>query len=152
MFNLFRKERNTLIKHRFKNLRISLPSNWNYSMEEGGQQACFDPKSQSTLRINVIETIPPNLETVDASIKLLTDGQPYTTTLKGCLLTIPVSSDYIDDGNHITLVTWRLVNVTGEKKILTILTYTVLSEEKDSMEEKRILDLIGNTLNNAELL
>jgi len=121
-------------------------------MEEGDQQACFDPKSQSTLRINIVEAIPPHLETEEKSIALLTDGQPYTTTLNGCLLTSPVSKDHIEDGNHITLITWRLINIAGEKKILAILTYTVLSEEKDSVKEKGILDLIENTLNNAELI
>jgi len=152
MFNIFRKKSNTLVEHWFKNLLISLPSSWAYSMEEDGQQACFDPKSQSTLRINIIEAIPPYLETVDESIAFLTDGQPYTTTLKGFLLTSPVSNDYMEEGNHITLITWRLINIAGEKKILAILTYTVLSEEKDSVEEKGIVDLIENTLNNAELI
>ena len=152
MFNLFRKKPDTLVEHRFKKLLISLPSNWEYSMEEGDQQACFDPKSQSTLRINIVEAIPPHLETEEKSIALLTDGQPYTTTLNGCLLTSPVSKDHIEDGNHITLITWRLINIAGEKKILAILTYTVLSEEKDSVKEKGILDLIENTLNNAGLI
>jgi len=151
MFNLFRKQPNALVKHEFKNLLISLPSNWKYLMEEGDQQACFDPKSQSTLRINIIELIPPDSEPGDKGITLLTGGQAYTTTLKGCLLTNPVNNDYIDGGNHITLITWRLANVSAEKKVLAILTYTVLSEEKDSVQERGILDLIGNSLSNAEL-
>ena len=152
MFNLFRKKPDTIVSHRFKNLLISLPSKWKYVMEDGGQQACFDPKSQSTLRISIIEAISPDLETVDESIMLLTDGQSYTTTVTGCLLTTPVSSDHIDDGNLVTLISWRLIDIRGRKKIIAVLNYTVLSEEKDSVKEMGILDLIGNTLNNAELI
>jgi hypothetical protein len=44
-----------------------------------------------------------------------------------------------------------LGNIGRERKVLAILAYTVLSKEKDSVEEKGILDFIENTLNNAEL-
>jgi len=59
MFNLFNRKRLNYIDHQYKNLFISLPLNWKYELEEGGQEACFDPESQSTLRLNIIKVIPP---------------------------------------------------------------------------------------------
>jgi len=151
MFNLFRKKPINLVKHQFKNLLIFLPSNWKYSMEEGDQEACFDPKSQSTLRINIIRSIALQTANAEESIAFLTDDQPSSTTSKGYFLTNPVSNDYTENDTNITLITWRLVKVSDEEKILAILTYTVLSEEKESEKEKEVLGLIEISLNDAEL-
>lgn len=152
MFNLFKKKQFTLVKHQYKNLHISLPSNWEYELEEGDLEACFDPKSQSTLRLHIIKAIAPKGETPEESMKSLTANQPYVTTSKGYLLTNRTYQESVDGGKNITLVTWKLINYVGDKKLIAVLTYTVLSKEKDSAKEKEIFSLIENSLQNAELL
>lgn len=152
MFNLFKKQQITLIKHQYKNLLISLPLNWKYELEEGNQEACFDPKSQSTLRLNIIRGIPLEEMTYEENIKYLTANQPYVTTSKGYLLTNPAYRESIEGGRNITLITWKLINYADDEKIIVVLTYTVLSEEKDSAHEKEIFNLIKSSLQNSELL
>jgi O-antigen/teichoic acid export membrane protein len=58
----------------------------------------------------------------------------------------------VESGNHITLITWKLINYTGNEKVIAVATYTVLSTEKESKEEKDVFDLIENSLKSAELL
>ncbi|MDB4918959.1 hypothetical protein [Mucilaginibacter sp.] len=152
MFNLFKKKQIPSINHQHKNLLISLPLNWKYEFEEGDQEACFDPKSQSTLRLNVIKVTPPEGKTPEENIKDLTVNQPYVTTSKGYLLTKPAYRESLEDGNNITLVTWKLINYDGDEKTIAVLSYTVLSEEKDSEQEKEIFNLLENSLQNSELL
>ena len=152
MFNLFRKKQITFINHQYKNLLIPLPLNWEYELEEGDLEACFDPKSQSTLRLHIIKSIPPKEETFEENIKSLTANQPYVTTPKGYLLTNRAYRESIEVGKDITLVTWKLINYVGDEKLIAVLTYTVLSGEKDSAREKEILNLIENALQNSELL
>jgi hypothetical protein len=151
MFNFFKKKQMTLIKHQYKNLLISLPSNWEYELEEGSQEACFDPGSQSTLRLHIIKAIPPPEITTGDNIKFLTANQPHVNTSKGYLLTSPAYSESTESGKNITLVTWKLINCTGDEKIIAVLTYTVLSKEKDSAQEKEIFIMIENSLQNSEL-
>lgn len=81
MFNLFKKKQITLINHQYKNLLIPLPLNWVYELEEGDLEACFDPKSQSTLRLHIIKSIPPKEEAFEENIKSLTANQPYVTEM-----------------------------------------------------------------------
>lgn len=151
MFNLFKKKQITFINHRFKNLLISLPSNWEYELEEGDQEACFDPKSQSTLRLHIIKALPPEGTTVEKDIKSLTADLPYVTTSKGFLLTDPTYGESIEGSKRITLITWKLINFTRGENLMAVVTYTVLSEEKDSAQEKRVISLIENSLQNSEL-
>ena len=153
MFNLFKskKKQITFIDHQYKNLRISLPVHWEYELEEGEQEACFDPKSPSTLRLHMIKAIPPEGVSSEENIRSLTADQPYVTTSKGYLLTKPTYSEFVDGSKNITLITWKLINYTGDEKIIAVVTYTVLSEEKDSVPEKGIFNLIENSLQNSEL-
>ncbi|WP_316812607.1 hypothetical protein [Pedobacter heparinus] len=150
MFNLFKKRQNKLHHHQYKNLSIELPSHWKYELEEGEQQSCYDPKSQSTLRINIIKAIPPQ-QSDDEAIKALTDNLPYVTTSKGYLLTNPTYFDTTENGINITLVTWRLINHKTAQKIIAVLTYTVLSAEINSAQEKEAISMIENSIQNADL-
>jgi len=152
MFNLFRKKQIPSTNHQYKNLLISLPSNWKYELEEGGQEACFDPESQSTLRFNVIKAVPPEGITAEENIKSLTAEQSYIITSKGYILTSPGYKESVEGDHHITLITWKLINNAGDEKIIAVVTYTVLSKEKDSPQEKEISNLIENSLQNADLL
>jgi hypothetical protein len=43
-----------------------------------------------------------------------------------------------------------LIDNSRPEKVIIIVTYTMLSEEKDSTQEKGIITLIGNSLKNAE--
>lgn len=149
MFNLFKKQFINLVNHQYKNLVIALPESWKYEPEEEDQEACFDPKSQSTLRINIIKAIPPKGAPPEENIKNLTDNQQFVTTSKGYLLTAPSYSKSIDLGKKITLISWRLVNNAGHEKIIVVFTYTVLTEEKESTKEKGIINLIESSLQNA---
>ena len=152
MFNLFSKKQIPSADHQYKNLLISLPSNWKYELEEGGQEACFDPESQSTLRLNIIKVVPPKGMAAEENIKSLTAGQPYIITSKGYILTRPCYNESVESGHNITLVTWKLINNTGDEKIMAVATYAVLSKQKDSPQEKEMLNLIEDSLQNAELL
>jgi hypothetical protein len=152
MFNLFKKKQIALINHQYKNLLISLPLNWEYEFETGDQEACFDLKSQSTLRLNIIKATPPTGMTTEENIKSLTADQPHVTTSKGYLLTGPAYNESIEGNRNITQITWKLINYAGDEKIVAVLTYTVLSEEKDSPHEKTIFNLLENSLQNAVLL
>ncbi|MEK7645117.1 MAG: hypothetical protein AAB391_02260 [Patescibacteria group bacterium] len=151
MFNLFKKQQVELVEHQYKNLVIPLPANWKYELEKGDLEACFDLKSQSTLRLHVMKAVPPKDKTSEENIKSLTGNQSCTTTLKGYLLTKPTYSDTTESGINITLVTWKLINPTGDEKIIAAVTYTVLSEEKDSEQEKGMIAMIESSLNNSEL-
>jgi hypothetical protein len=150
MFNLFNKKQLALIRHQHKNLLISFPSHWKYELEQGDQEACFDPKSQSTQRLNIIKVISHKEMTTEDTIKSLTNDQPYITTPEGYLLTGPVYKETTEDLKNITLVTWKLINYTGDEKIVAVLTYTVLSE-KDLPQEKEIFKLIEKSLRASEL-
>lgn len=152
MFNLFKKQPIKLVKHQYKNLVIKLPANWKYELEEGDLEACFDPKSQSTLRLHVIKAVSQKDKTLEENINSLTGNQPYVATLKEYLLTKPTYSDIAENGKNITLITWKLINLIGDEKIIAILTYTVLSEEKDSDQEKEMIAMIESSLNNSELV
>lgn len=152
MFNLFRKKSIALTKHQYKNLTIALPSHWQYELEGNDQEACFDPEIQSTLRFNIVKAVPPTGTTDEENVKFLTADQPYITTAGGYLLTEPVFKESADSGNNISLITWKLINYTGAEKIMAVITYTVLSAEKESAQEKEIFNLLENSLQNAELL
>jgi hypothetical protein len=151
MFNLFKKKQVVFLTHHYKGLHIDLPSHWQYESEGEDQEACFDPKSQSSLRFNIIKAIPPQGTTVEENVKFLTADQPYVTTAKGYFLTGPTFKESVDSGNHITLITWRLINYAGDEKTMAVVTYTVLSAEKESAQEKEIFNLIENSIKNAEL-
>ncbi|MFC0518049.1 hypothetical protein ACFFGT_27795 [Mucilaginibacter angelicae] len=151
MFNLFKKKQIPLIKHQYRNLTIVLPSHWQYELEGEDQEACFDPKSQSTLRFNIVKAMPPTGATDEENIKFLTADQPYITTAGGYLLTGPAFKESVDSGNNISLITWKLINYTGAEKIMAVITYTILSAEKESAQEKEIFNLLENSLQNAEL-
>ena len=151
MFNLFKKQQTELIKHQYKNLVISLPSNWKYELEEGDLEACFNPKSQSTLRVHIIKAISNEDKNSEESIKSLTSGNPYGYTKKWHLLTKPSFSETVEGGKNITLITWRLINNEKNEKIVAVLTYTVLSNEKDTEQEKGIISLVENSLQEAGL-
>lgn len=151
MFNLFKKQQVTLLKHQYKNLLISLPSNWHYEFEEGEQEACFDPKSKSTLRLHIIKAVAHQAGLFEEDLKNLTGNQPYTSTRKGYLLQGPLYKESIDSGQEIILITWKLINYVGLEKIIAVLTYTVLKAEKDSTSEKEIFKMIESSLHNAEL-
>lgn len=153
MFNLLKKKQAALVPHRYKALHIDLPSHWQYESEGEDQEACFDPKSQSTLRFNfnIIRVVPPNGTTGEENVKLLTADQPYITTTGGYLLTGPSFKVSADNSINITLITWRLINHVGAEKIMAVITYTVLSAEKESAQEKEIFNLLENSLQNAEL-
>ncbi|HKG06992.1 MAG TPA: hypothetical protein VKB19_11065 [Pedobacter sp.] len=150
MFNIFKKSKSNIGNHRYKNLSIDLPTNWKYELEPGDQQACYDPKSQSTLRIHILLTTPPE-QTTDQGIQTLTAGIPYLTTSKGLLLTNSTSLDTLEENQNITLVTWRLINNKTVPQIIAVLTYTVLTVEKDSIEENEIISMINNSLQRADL-
>lgn len=131
---------------------IQLPVSWKYELEEGDLEACFDPKSQSTLRLHIIKASSPADKTSDENIKSLTGNQSYVTTLKGYLLTKPTRSDTTESGKNITIITWKLINPTGDEKIIAVLTYTILSEEKDSEQEKGMIAILESSLNDSELV
>lgn len=150
MFNIFKKQQNTLGKHQYKNLSIALPAHWKYELEEGDQQACYDPKSQSTLRINILKAKPPQ-QTADQTIQSLTDDQPYLSTSKGYLLTHPTYFDTTEGGQNITLVTWRLIDHQPAQKTIAVFTYTILSAELKSEKEKETISMIENSLQEADL-
>jgi hypothetical protein len=152
MFNLFKKKEVGLIIHQYKNLLIDLPLNWEYELEAGDQEACFDPKSQSTLRLHIIKAIPPSEITTEENIKSLTNNQPYGTTSKGYILTSPDYRESIESGKNIIHITWKLINYTSDEKIIAVVIYTVLLEESESTQEKAVLNLIENSLQNAMLL
>lgn len=149
MYNLFRKKQLSLKEHRYINLIIDLPAHWQYEFEGEDQEACFDPKSQSSLRFNIIEAIPPQGVTVDENIEFLVAGQPYATTVHGNILAGPAYKESADGGKEITLITWRLIK---PEKTMAIITYTVLSAEKETASEKETLKLIRTSLQNAQLL
>jgi len=151
MFNLFKKRQGTFHKHQYKNLSIDLPFHWEYELEEGDLQSCYDPKSQSTLRLQILKTIPPH-QSEDQMIEDLTNNQPYHTTLKGYLLVNPTYFDTTESGTNITLVTWRLINHKPAQKLIAVLTYTVLSSEIKSVTEKETISTIESSLQNADLL
>ncbi|SEO80374.1 hypothetical protein SAMN05192574_11388 [Mucilaginibacter gossypiicola] len=148
MFNLFRKKQIPLITHQYKNLIIALPAHWQYESEGEDQEACFDPKSKSTLRFNIIGAIPPDGISEDENLKLLIADLPYATTVHGNLLAGPAYKESEDNGTKITLITWRLIK---PEKTMAVITYAVLSAEKDSTSEKEILTLIRTSLLNAQL-
>ncbi len=148
MFNLFRKKHIPLIIHQYKNLIIALPAHWQYESEGEDQEACFDPKSNSTLRFNIIEAIPPPGITEEENLKLLIADLPYATTVHGNLLAGPAYKESGDNGTMITLITWRLIK---PERMMAVITYTVLSAEKDSSSEKETLKLIRTSLLNAQL-
>jgi hypothetical protein len=132
-------------------LLIALPVNWEYILEQGDQEACFDPKSQSTLRLNIIKAIPPKGIDSEEKIKSITANQQFAITTKGYLLTSPFYSESNEGDENITLISWRLVNNSGNEKIIAVVTYTLLSKEKDSAKENEIFNLIENSLKHAEL-
>lgn len=148
MFNLFKKKQIPLITHQYKNLVIALPVQWQYEFEGEDQEACFDPKSKSTLRFNIIEVIPPEGISEDENLKILIADLPYATTVHGNLLAGPAYKESSDNGTMITLVTWRLIK---PEKTMAVITYTVLSAEKNSSSEKETLKLIKTSLLNAQL-
>jgi hypothetical protein len=47
---------------------------------------------------------------------------------------------------------WKLINCAEDEKIVAVLIYTVLSEEKDSVHEKTVFNLLENSLQNSVLL
>ncbi len=151
MFNLFKKDSIKLIKHRYKNLLIALPANWEYEFEQDEQEACFDPKCQSTLRLNILKVVHTDRDDSQGIIEELTDKQSYTITQNEHLLTQPTYIETIESGENITLISWRLINNVGYEKIIAIITYTVLTKEKDSKKEKTTIDLIENSLKYSEL-
>ena len=150
MLDFFKKRRVKLCEHQYKNLLIPLPSHWEYQLEEGDIQACYDPKSQSTLRIHIIKAIHRGTY-MERDIEALTNDQPYVTTSRGYLLVNPTYVNSHENGQNITLVTWRLVNHTPIQKLIAVLTYTVISTEIESKKEKQTISLIENCLQKAEL-
>jgi len=139
------------VLHQYKGLSISLPESWRYELEEGDQEACFDPKSQSTLRLHIIKAIPPKETSSEENIKTLTADNPYTITYREFLLTNPTHVEAVDNQEHITIITWRLINDTNYEKTMAIVTYTVLSSEKDTEYEKGVLNMIENSLKTCML-
>jgi hypothetical protein len=150
MFNLFKKQGAKFHKHQYKNLSIELPSHWEYELEEGDLQSCYDPKAQSTLRIHILTAIPPH-QSADDLIEALTDNQPYLTTSKGYLLVSPTYFDTTESGINITLVTWKLINHKTAQKLIAVLTYTVPSAEINSAKEKETISQIEILIQNADL-
>ena len=105
MFKLFGKKQTAFVNHQYKNLRISLPSHWAYELEKDGIEACFDPNSQSTLRLHIIKANQPTGMTDEENKKSLTANQPFLVTVKGLILTKPTHDDAIEDNHKITLIT-----------------------------------------------
>ncbi|WP_162997105.1 hypothetical protein [Mucilaginibacter kameinonensis] len=127
---------------------INLPAHWQYEFEGENQEACFDPKSKSTLRFNIIEVIPPPGITEEENLKFLIADLSYATTVHGNLLAGPAYKESDDNGTMITLITWRLIK---PERTMAVITYTVLSAEKDSSSENETLKLIRTSLLNARL-
>lgn len=151
MFDFFKKNKNLSIKHQFKNLSLALPVHWIYELEEAEQQACYDPKSQSTLRINIMKVVTPEHQSVADQISDLTGDQPNVITPKGYLLVNPSYFDTVDNGQSITLITWRLINPKSSQKLIAVLTYTVLQSEIDKSNEKDTISMIADSLLQADL-
>ncbi len=149
MFNLFKKQQS--VSHSYKNLTLALPSAWEYELEEGDLEACFDPKSQGTLRLHIIKAVSPENKTAEEDIKSLTSNEPYITTQNGYLLTNSTCTSTTESGKNLTLISRRLINAKGKEKIIAVLTYTVLTAEKDNSQEKEVLNLIEESLKNAKL-
>ena len=150
MLSFFKKNGNTLQKHQYKYLTVSLPSNWQYELENTDTEACFDPTSKSTLRISFIEVRPPENITEEQNINALTFDQAYTYTKNKYILTNSSCDSAVDNNNDLTVITWMLIDNFDYIKIVAIITYTVLSAEKDTVKEKDIINLIENSLKEAE--
>ena len=80
------------------------------------------------------------------------DNDINITTKNGYTLTNPKYVDYIENGHKIILVTWKLIDNSKEEKIMAVITYTVLSSEKDSEKEKSQINLIQKSLENAKFV
>ncbi len=151
MFSIFKKDGNTLQKHQYKYLTISLPSNWQYELEDLDIEACFDPNSQSTLRISFIKARPPKNITEEENIATLTSNQPYVYTKNKYILTNSSCCNTQENNIDLVVITWMLIDNSDLIKIAAIITYTILSSEKDTAKEKGVINLIENSLNEAEL-
>ncbi len=142
--------------HKYKNLTLSLPLTWQYSLEdvEGGVEAeiCFDPQSESALRLSIIKFInPENSKTVEDVVDIATSSKSYVITTTGCYLTNQEFENAVEAEKDITLMSRRLVNIKGEEVTIVVVTYTFLTSEKNTPYEKETLNLLENSLQNATL-
>lgn len=152
MFNFLKKKEVSLVEHQYKNLFLFLPSNWIYEKEEGDLEACYDKKSSSTLRLHIITFLMSQNKTPEGDLLKGMDNDINITTKNGYTLTNPKYVDYIENGHKIILVTWKLIDNSKEEKIMAVITYTVLSSEKDSEKEKSQINLIQKSLENAKFV
>ena len=138
-----------MVRHEYKNFALNLPNNWLYEKEEGDIEACFDPTSKSTLRIHLMKLRPPVNASQAEKIKVLTGGLQYTFTDFGYMLTI-ANVFQKHKNNDIDLITWRIIKLpeNGEADI-ALLSYTVLSVEKDSEKERGIINDLEKSFKEA---
>ena len=115
---------------------LDLPENWVYEKEQDDIEACFDTKSQCTLHIYLIQVKGPEGSTKEEKIKSLTGGLDYTLTNLGYFPTDSQTKETIEQNNKLTVFSWRLIQMFGSNEAnVIILTYTVLTAQKDSEKE-----------------
>ncbi|GAB3920616.1 hypothetical protein GCM10028827_02640 [Mucilaginibacter myungsuensis] len=131
---------------------IDLPSHWQYELEEGDLEACFDPNSQSTLRLYIIKAVAPLHSSSEQNIADLTSGLPYIITSDDLVLTKFISEDIKEGNSELTILTWRLIDVKSIEKIAAIITYTVLSDRINSTSEKEAVQMIERSLQTAKFI
>jgi len=151
MFNFFKKPKDTFKKHQFKQLSMDLPGHWQFEMEQDEQQACYDPKSQSTLRINILTVRKLDVDPSNVDLNALTGDLPYKMNSNGLLLVNPTYLDTTEGGQRIVLVTWRLINAKALEKIIAVFTYTVLRAELDTAHEQGVISMVSSSLMHAEV-
>ena len=151
MFN-FKKKTEKSTKHVFKDLAISLPSNWKFETEDGEIEACFDPDKSSTFRIHVMRVSSTESKSIEGKITDLTGGQKYTTLENGFILTNTQAREVIEQGIELTVYTRRLIHLSNEIAKMAILTYTFITIEKDSIFEKETIAFLEEAMLNAEFI
>ncbi|MFA6554546.1 MAG: hypothetical protein WCS89_03490 [Candidatus Paceibacterota bacterium] len=143
-----------MVKHQYKNLILDLPKNWVYEKEQGDIESCFDPNSKSTFRINVMQMKSPEDWSKETRIKSLVSAfasnLDYIVTSRGYFLTKIQLKETSDQGNKISLFSWRIIQLfdNGHANV-AVLTYTILSNERDSKEEKDVITKLENSFAEA---
>jgi hypothetical protein len=149
--DVFQKRNGDSVQHLYQDVSLSLPSHWKYE-DEGDMEACFDPASNSTLRLHIIKFTVPDGEEPATTLAKSLSSQPYVATPKGYFLTVPpVELHKTERGRPITLVNWKLASLAGVQKIMVVATYTVLAESRESALEQGQIAMIGNALKGAEI-
>jgi hypothetical protein len=139
-----------MIKHQYKNITLDLPKNWVYKKEQGDIEACFDPQSQSTLRIHLMQVKAPEGSSEEKRIKSLTGGLDYTLTKLGYFITNPQIKETVEQNNKLTVFSWRLIQIlNSDGANIIILTYTILATQKDSEQEKKMVKELQNSFEEA---